>query len=138
MTSREAALERSLPLVRWKGLTETARLLAEDENTSFARKSDFRYLPILSKQHGIIVGLGAAVFPPAFGFGNNVFAFLDGGLVSFDFQPVFAGFQLGLTEFRGLRNVDRLDDRFCECRYRQRDGGQQSHTADKRIGFHAC
>src|SRR5260370_8649713 len=108
MTSREAAPECSLPLVPWKGVTETARLLAEDENTSLARKADFPYLSVLSKQHGIIVGLGAAVFPPAFGFGNHVLAFLDGGLVSFDLQPVFAGFQLDLSELHGLPNFDRL------------------------------
>src|SRR5260370_2810044 len=131
MTSREATLVCNLPLVPWKGITESARLLAEDENTSLARKSDFPYLSILSKQHGIIVGLGAAVFPSAFGFGTHVLAFLDGGLVSFDLQPVFAGFQLGLSEFRGLRNVDRLVDASCKCRYRHCDGGKQSNRADK-------
>src|SRR5260370_8895986 len=83
MTSREAAPQCNLPLVPWKGATETARLLAEDENTRLARKSDFPYLPILSNQHGIIVELGAAVFPPASGSANHVLAFLHRGLVSF-------------------------------------------------------
>ena len=66
MTSREATPECSLSLVPWKGVTELSRLLAEDENTSLAGKADFPYLPILSKQQGIIGGLGAAVLPPAF------------------------------------------------------------------------
>src|SRR5260370_8867773 len=64
MTSREATLVCNLPLVPWKGITESARLLAEDENTSLARKADFPYLSVLSKQHGTIVGLAAAVSPP--------------------------------------------------------------------------
>src|SRR6266436_3368282 len=131
MTSREAALRCGLSLVPWNGITEFPRLLAEDENTSLACKADFPYLPVLSKQQGIIGRPGAAVFPPAFGFGNDLLAFLDGGLVSFDLQTVFAGLQLGLAELRGLRNVDGLGEGFCKCRYCQCDGGQQSHTADK-------
>src|SRR6266576_6920194 len=91
MTSREATPGCSLSLVPWKGVTEFPRLLAEDENTSLAGKADFPYLPVLSKQQGIIGGLGAAVLPAALGFGNNLLAFLDGGLVSFDLQTVFAG-----------------------------------------------
>src|SRR5882762_10594168 len=106
MTSREATPERSLALVPWNGVTALSHLLAEDENASLAGKADFPYLPVLSKQQGIIGRLGAAVFPPAFGFGNDLLALLDGGLVSIDLQAVFAGLQLGLTEFRGLRNVD--------------------------------
>src|SRR5712691_3479141 len=131
MTSREATPECSPSLVPWKGVTELSRLLAEDENTSLAGKADFPYLPVLSKQQGIIGGLGAAVFPPAFGFGNNLLAFLDGGLVSFDLQTIFPGLQFRLAEPRGLRNVDSLCKGFCKCRYCQRHGRQQSHTADK-------
>src|SRR5712691_3758047 len=130
MTSREATPECSPSLVPWKGVTELSRLLAEDENTSLAGKADFPYLPVLSKQQGIIRGLGAAVFPASFGFGNNLLAFLDGGLVSFDLQTIFAGLQLGLTELRGLRDVDGFRERFCKCRHCQCDDGQQSH-ADK-------
>jgi len=131
MTSREATPECSLSLVPWNEVTELPRLLAEDENTSLACKADFPYLPVLSKQQGIIGGLGTAVFPPAFGFGNDLLAFLDGGLVSFDLQTVFSGLQLGLAKLRGLRNADGLGEGFCKCRYCQCDGGQQSHTADK-------
>jgi len=75
------------------------RLLAEDENTSLACKADFPYLPVLSKQQGIIGGFGAAVFPPAFGFGNNLLAFLDGGLVSFDLQRYSPAFNSDLPSF---------------------------------------
>src|SRR6266446_7948122 len=131
MTSREATPEGSLSLVPWNGVTEFPRLLAEDENTSLACKANFPYLPVLSKQQGIIGGLGAAVFPPAFGFGNNLLAFLDGGLVSIDLQAVFTCRQLGLTEFRGLRNVDGFCERLCKCRRCQRNSGQQSNTPDK-------
>src|SRR6266403_788069 len=138
MTSREATPECSLSLVPWNGVTDFPRLLAEDENTSLACKADFPYLPVLSKQQGIIGRLGAAVFPPAFGFGNDLLALLDGGLVSFDLQAVLAGFQLGLAEFRVLRNVYGLCEGVCRCRYCQCDRGKQSHTADKRFRFHAC
>src|ERR1700682_3269095 len=138
MTSREATPECSLSLVPWNGVTEFPHLLAEDENTSLACKADFPYLPVLSKQQGIIGRLGAAVFPPAFGFGNNLLAFLDGGLISFDLQAVLAGFQLGLTEFRGLRNVDGLCEGVCKSRDCQCERRQQSPTEDKRIRFHAC
>src|ERR1700686_5438451 len=137
-TSREVTPGCRLSLVPWNGVTELPRLFAEGENTSLACKADFPYLPVLSEQQGIIVGLGAAVFPPAFGFGDNLLALLDGGLISFDLQAVLAGFQLGLTEFRVLRNVDGLCEGFCKCRYRPCDRGQQSHTADKRFRFHAC
>src|ERR1700674_706986 len=130
-TSREAAPECSLSLVPRKGVTEFPRLLAEHENTSLAGKSDFSYLPIFAEQQGVIGGLGVAVFPPAFGFGNDLLAFLHGGLASVDLQTVFAGLQLGLPEFRGLRNADGLGEGFCKCRYCQCDGGQQSHAADK-------
>ncbi len=116
-TSREAAPECSLSLVPRKAVTESPRLFAEDKNTSLPGKAGFFYLPILSKQEGIIGGFGAAVFPPAFGFGNNLPAFLHGGLVPVDFQTVFAGLQLGLAEFGRLRNVDGLGEGFCESRY---------------------
>ena len=66
------------------------RLLAEDENSCLACEADFLDLSAFSEQHGIISGLGTAVFPPAFGFGNNLLALLNGGLVSIDLQPVFA------------------------------------------------
>src|SRR5713226_2155984 len=137
-TSREAAPKCSLSLVPRKGVTESPRLFAEDENTSLAGKADFPYLPVLSKQQGIIGGLGAAVFPAAFGFGNHLLAFLHGGLVPVDLQTVFTGLQLGLAEFGGLHNVDGLGEGFCKSRDCQCDGGQQSHAADKSIRFHAC
>src|SRR6266852_5619417 len=114
-----------------KGVTGSPRLLAEDENTSLAGKAGFFYLSVLSEEQGVIGGLSAAVFPPAFGFGNNLLAFLHGGLVSIDLQSVFTGLQLEPAEFRGLRNVDGLCKGFCKCRHCQRNSGQQSHAADK-------
>ena len=129
-TGREAAADGSLP-TRGKRVSDFRGLLAEDENTSLARKADFPYLSVLSEQQRIIDGLAAALFPSAFGFGNNLPALLDDGLVSIDLQPVFPGLQFGLAEFGGLRNVDGLGERFCECRYCQCQGGQQNHTADK-------
>src|SRR6266480_2967637 len=81
-------------------------LLVENENAGLACKADFSYLPVLSKQQGIIGGFGAAIFPAALGFGYNLLTLLDGGFVSFDLQAVFAGSQLRLAELRGLRNVD--------------------------------
>ena len=92
MTSREATPKCSLSLVPWDGVTGFPRLLAEDENTSLAGKADFLYLPVLSKQQGIIGGLGAAVFPPALGFGNNLLAFLTVALfpwISKRYSPAF-------------------------------------------------
>src|SRR5258708_6679554 len=130
-TCREAAWECSLPLVHRKGVTNSPCLLAEDENTRLSRKADFPHLPIFAEQQGIVGSLGAAVFPPAFGFGNNLFAFLHGGLGSFDLQAVFSGLQLGLAEFGSLGKVDGLGEGLRKCRYCQCDGGQQSHTADK-------
>src|SRR5712692_9578617 len=130
-TSREATPECSLPLVPRKGVTRSSCLLAEDEHTSLAGKAGFLYLPVFSEQQGVIGGLSAAVFPPAFGFGNNLLAFLHGGLVSIDLQSVFTGLQLEPAEFRGLRNVDGLCKGFCKCRHCQRNSGQQSHAADK-------
>src|SRR5216683_6778801 len=130
-TSRGATQECSLPLIPRKGVTGSPRLLAEDENTSLAGKAGFFYLSVLSEQQGVIAGLSAAVFPPAFGFGNNLLAFLHGGLVSIDLQSVFTGLQLEPAEFRGLRNVDGLCKGFCKCRHCQRNSGQQSHAADK-------
>src|SRR6266849_1921855 len=130
-TSREATPECSLPFIARKGVTGSPRLLAEDENTSLAGKAGFFYLPVLSEEQGVIGGLSAAVFPPAFGFGNNLLAFLHGGLVSIDLQSVFTGLQLEPAEFRGLRNADGLNEGLRKCRYCQCDGGQQSHAADK-------
>src|SRR5260370_18950772 len=130
-TSREATPECSLPFIARKGVTGSPRLLAEDENTSLAGKAGFFYLPVLSEQQGVIAGLSAAVFPPAFGFGNNLLAFLHGGLVSIDLQSVFTGLQLEPAAFRALRNADGLNEGLRKCRYCQCDGGQQSHIADK-------
>ena len=119
------------PPVPRKRVSDSPRLLAEDENTSLARKPNFPYLSVLSEQQRIIDGLGVALFPSAFGFGNNLSALLDDGLVSIDLQTVFPGLQFGLAELGGLRNVDGLCKRFCKCRYCQCHSGQQSHTADK-------
>src|SRR6266851_5104045 len=130
-TSRVATQECSLPLIPRKGVTGSPRLLAEDENTSLAGKAGFFYLSVLSEEQGVIGGLSAAVFPPAFGFGNNLLAFLHGGLVSIDLQSVFTGLQLEPAEFRGLRNADGLNEGLRKCRHRQCDGRQQSHIADK-------
>src|SRR6266849_2166566 len=130
-TSREATPECSLPLVPRKGVTRSSCLLAEDEHTSLAGKAGFLYLPVFSEQQGVIGGLSAAVFPPAFGFGNNLLAFLHGGLVSFDLQAIFTCTQLEPAEFRGLCNADGLGEGLRKCRYCHCDGGQQSHTADK-------
>ena len=66
-------------------------LLVEHENAGLAGKADFLHLSGFADEHGVIIGLGAAVFPPAFGFGNNIFAFLNGGLVSFNLEAVFTG-----------------------------------------------
>src|SRR6266446_141720 len=115
-TSREAAPECSLSLVPRKAVTDSPRLFAEDENTSLAGETDFLDLPIFAQQHGVIRGLGAAVFPAAFGFGNYLLAFLYGGLGSVDFQTVLAGLQLGLAELRGLRKGDGLGEGFCKSR----------------------
>src|SRR5713226_6511136 len=127
-TSREATTECSLPLVPRKGVTGSPRLLAEDENTSLAGKAGFLYLPVFAEEEGVILRLGAAVLPSAFGFGNKLLAFLHGGLVSIDLQPVFTGLQLEPAEFGGLRNADGLGERLRKCRYCQCNGGQQSHT----------
>src|SRR5260370_12923149 len=135
-TSREATPECSLPFIARKGVTGSPRLLAEDENTSLAGKAGFFYLPVLSEQQGVIAGLSAAVFPPAFGFGNNLLAFLHGGLVSIDLQSVFTGLQLEPAEFRGLRNADGLNEWLRKSRHRQCDRPQQNHIPHKSIRFH--
>src|SRR5713226_1712 len=90
-TSREATPECSLPLVPRKGVTDSPCSLAEDENTRLTGKADFLHLPIFAEEHGVILRLGATVFPATLGFRNNLLAFLDGGLVSFDLQTVFTG-----------------------------------------------
>src|SRR6266576_315334 len=64
-TGREAAPDCSLPS-RGKRVSDSPGLLAEDENTSLARKADFPYLSVLSEQQRIIDRLGAALFPSAF------------------------------------------------------------------------
>ena len=68
-----------------KRVTKSLGLFAEDENTSLAGKTDFLYLAVFPHQDGVIGGLGAAVFPPSFGLGNDLLAFLHGGFVSIDF-----------------------------------------------------
>src|SRR6267142_1575731 len=138
VTSREAAEEGSLPLVPKEGVTKSPRLFAENKNTGLAREADFLHLPVLADQQGVVRGLGAAVFPAAFGFGNDVFALLDGGFRAFDLQTVFTGFQFGLAELCVLGDVDCLGKRLRECRYRQGDSGEQSDTAEEQFGFHAC
>src|SRR6266849_3712137 len=96
MTSREATKFAGQPLSRpFKGVTKSPCLFAEDENTSLAGKTDFPYLAIFLNQDGVIGGFGAAVFPPPFGFGNDLFAFLHGGFVSVNFQTVLSGPQIG-------------------------------------------
>lgn len=54
LTSRKAAVVRGLPLVHSKGVTKTPRLLVENENAGFSRKTDFFQLPILADEHRII------------------------------------------------------------------------------------
>jgi len=113
-------------------------LLVEHENAGLAGKADFLHLSRFTDEHGIIRGFGAAVFPPAFGFGNNILASLNGGLVSFNLDAVFTSLQLGLAKFGGLRNVDGLGEWLCERRNSQGDGRQQGDGAEKRISLHAC
>ena len=134
----EAAAECSLPLVPGKEVTESSRLLAENKNTRLAGKAGFLHLPVFVNQQGVIRRLGAAVFPAPFGFGNNLFALLNGGLIAVNLKPVFARFQLGFAELGDLRNTDGLGEGFRKRWHCQGDGGQQGDTAEKRIGFHAC
>src|ERR1700694_537161 len=114
MTSREAAAECSLPLVPGKEVTESSRLFAENKNTRLAGKAGFLHLPVFVNQQGVIRRLGAAVFPAPFGFGNNLFALLNGGLIAVNLQPVFARFQLGFAELGDLRHTDGLGEEFLE------------------------
>src|SRR5260370_35579712 len=122
---------RAASLVHSKGVTKSPRLFAEDENTGLARKTDFPYLAIFPDQDGVISGLGAAVFPPSFGFGNDLLAVLHAGFVSLNFHTVLSGSHIGFAEFCGLRNVDGLGEGLRKSRHCQCDGGQQSHAADK-------
>src|SRR5258707_6458870 len=96
--------------------TESPHLLAEDENASLAGKADFHYLPIRGDHHGVIIRFGAAVFPAAFRFGNDLLALLNGGFVPFDLQTVFTGGQFGLAELCGLWNNDCLGKGFLKTR----------------------
>src|SRR2546422_185949 len=120
---RRPATAGSLSLVHRKGVTKSPRLFAEDENTFLAGKTDFLYLPIFPDQNGVIGGLGAAVFPPSFRFGNNLLTSLHGGFVSIDLQAVLSGSQFGFAEFRGLRKIDGLGKGLRKSRYCQCDGG---------------
>src|SRR5713226_4977958 len=96
---KEVAGDCGLPLVRWK---RSHGLFVEDKNAGLASKADFLHSTILVEQQRIIVGLGAAVFPAAFGLSNDLPALLHGGSIALDLQAVLAGLQLGFAELCGL------------------------------------
>src|SRR5690349_12955663 len=106
-------------------------LLTEDEYARLAGKTNFLDLAIFADEQGIVTGFGAAVFPASFGFGNHFAALLHGGLVAVNQQAILACLQLGLTELGGLREVDILGKGLCKNGHCQRDGGEQSHAAEK-------
>ena len=118
----------SRPLERSHGISH---LFAEDKYAGLAGEADFLHLAILTDQQGVIDGLGAAVFPATFGFGNNFLALLHGGLVAIDLQTVLTGLQLGFAKLAGVQNVDGLRERLREGWNSQCDRSQQSDTAEK-------
>lgn len=99
-----------------KSLLKLPRLFVEDEYASLVGKAHFFHLAAGVKDHGVVLSLGAAVFPAPFGLGDNLLALLNGGLVAFNLQAVFAGSQLRPANLGGLRNVDSFGKGFRESR----------------------
>lgn len=137
LAKKEAAAGCSLPLVAGKKV-KTGSLLTEDEDARLAGEANFLDLAIFADEQRIVAGLGAAVFPAPFGFGNHLAPLLYGGFVAVDQQAILAGLQLGFTKLGGLREVDILGKRLGENGHCQRDDGEQGQAAEKRAVSHAC
>ena len=114
-----------------KEFTYSPCLFAEDKYAGLAGETDFLYLSTFTQQNGVIRRLGAAVFPAALGLSNNFLAILNRGFVAINQQAVFARFEVGLAELRGLRNVDGLAERLCKYGHGHRKCGEQCKTTYK-------
>ncbi len=63
-------------------------LFAKNENPLLAGEAYFLHSPVFAEQHSVVVGFRVAVFPAAFAFGNNGFAFLYRSFVAVNQQAV--------------------------------------------------
>src|SRR6266576_4712145 len=61
----------NLPVVARRAITKRLRLLAKNKDAGLPGEAHFLDLAIFADQQGVVAGLGAPVFPAAFGFGDN-------------------------------------------------------------------
>src|SRR6266566_3583593 len=71
----------NLPVVARRAITKRLRLLAKNKDAGLPGEAHFLDLAIFADQQGVVAGLGAPVFPAAFGFGDNFATLFHGGKV---------------------------------------------------------